>query len=130
MTASQREKLRSALLKLRAQAVFAGPSRIEPNRPDGTAASVVDEDAQALSEMLQAISSQRNKGQAELVAHIDRALRRLSQAPGEFGLCQECEEEIPLKRLQLIPYASLCAGCQAKADPRRGTPRKKLTDYR
>jgi DnaK suppressor protein len=129
MTPLQREKLRSSLLKLRARALSTAPSRIEPNRTDGTAVGVADEDAQALSEMLQAISSQRNKGQAELVAHIDRALRRLSQAPGEFGLCQECEEEIPLKRLQLIPYASLCAECQAKADPRRGATRKKLTDY-
>ncbi|HXN55631.1 MAG TPA: TraR/DksA family transcriptional regulator [Myxococcales bacterium] len=129
MTPLQREKVRSSLLKLRAQALSTPPSRIEPNRTDGTAVGVADEDAQALSEMLQAISSQRNKDQAELVAHIDRALRRLSQAPGEFGLCQECEEEIPLKRLQLIPYASLCAECQAKADPRRGTTRKKLTDY-
>jgi DnaK suppressor protein len=130
MTPMQRERLRASLLKLRAQALSAGPSRIEPNRTDHTAAGVVDEDAQALSEMLQAISSQRNKGQAELIARIDRALRRLSQAPGEFGLCQECEEEIPLKRLHLVPYASLCAECQAKVDPRRGTTRKKLTDYR
>jgi DnaK suppressor protein len=129
MTPMQRERLRAFLLKLRAQALSAGPSRIEPNRRDPTTAGAVDEDAQALSEMLQAISSQRNKGQADLIARIDRALRRLSQAPGEFGLCQECEEEIPFKRLQLVPYASLCAECQTKADPRRGATRKKLTDY-
>ncbi len=130
MTPKQRDKLRLALLRLRSQALAAGPSPIEPNRTEQTAVGVTDEDAQALSEMLQAISSQRNKGQAELLARIDGALRRLAQAPAEFGLCQECEEEIPFKRLELLPYAALCASCQAKADPRRGGARKKLTDYR
>lgn len=130
MTPKERERLRAALHELRSKAASAEPSRIEPNRTDDTAVGVADEDAQALSEMLQSISSQRNQGRAELIGRIDRALRRLSEAPFEFGLCEECEEEIPLQRLRLLPYASLCAGCQAKADPPRGTTRRKLTDYR
>jgi DnaK suppressor protein len=129
VTSKQRAALKTALQKLRAEALKAAPQRIEPNRTDDASVGVADEDAQALSEMLQAISSQRNKGQAELVARIDRALRRIEEAPDDYGLCAECEEEIPLKRLQLLPYASLCAECQAKQDPRRGTTRKKLTDY-
>ncbi|GAC1338909.1 MAG: hypothetical protein NVSMB23_07220 [Myxococcales bacterium] len=130
MTAKERERLRASLQELRARAASAAPSRIEPNRTDDSATGVSDEDAQALSEMLQAISSQRNKGQAELIARIDRALRRLAEAPDAFGICEECEEAIPLGRLRLVPYASLCSECQAKADPRRGTTRRKLTDYR
>jgi DnaK suppressor protein len=79
--------------------------------------------------MLQAISSRRNQGQAEMLARIDRALRRLEETPHEFGFCRECDEEIPLRRLQLVPWAELCADCQAKQDPRRGQGRRKLTDY-
>ena len=129
MTSKQRATLRTALQQLRAQALKAGPARIEPNRTAEAQAGVVDEDAQALSEMLQTLSSQRNKGQAELISRIDRALRRLEQAPDEFGLCQECEEAIPFRRLELLPYAELCAGCQTNRDPKRGTGRRKITDY-
>ena len=121
--------IRLSLQRARAQALSSAPTRIEPNRKDETQVGVLDEDAQALSEMLQVLSSQRNKGQKELVARIDRALRRLESAPDDFGLCEDCEETIPGKRLQLMPYATLCATCQSKRDPVRGAARKKITDY-
>ncbi len=130
MTGRQREELRALLQRMRAAALKTGPQRIEPNRTDDTAVGVVDEDAQALSEMLQAISSSRNKGQAAVLQRIDRALLKLRDSPEEYGTCEECEESIPLKRLRLVPYATLCAECQAKADPRRGGGRKSVTDFR
>ena len=112
MTKRQREQLRALLQKMRSAAVKAGPQRIEPNRTDDSTTGVHDEDAQALSEMLQAISSSRNKGQAALLQRIDRALVKLRDAPDEYGLCEECEEEIALKRLRLVPHATHCAECQ------------------
>lgn len=127
MTPKQRLTLRLTLQKLRAEALAQAPARIEPNRADETQVGTTDEDAQALGEMLQVLSSQRNKGRAELVARIDRAFARVDEE--DFGLCADCEEEIPFKRLQLVPYATLCAQCQAKRDPKRGAARKKITDY-
>ena len=129
MTARQLKALRLALQKLRAQALAAGPAPIKPNTRDETQVGTVDEDAQALGEMLQVLSSQRNKGQKELLARIDQALRRIDDHPDDFGLCQECEEQIPVKRLELMPYATLCAACQTRRDPQRGAARKKITDY-
>jgi DnaK suppressor protein len=130
MTPKQRTKHREALAKLRAELLRSGPAKIEPNRTDPASTGVSDEDAQALSEMLQVLASQRNKGQADLVARIDRALRKLSDAPEDYGLCEDCEEEIAPKRLALLPYAAYCPACQAKRDPLRGGTRKKITDYR
>ena len=46
----------------------------------------------------------------ELMA-IERALAKL--ATGRFGVCEECGEEIPAKRLMVLPEARLCAICQA-----------------
>src|SRR5258708_5129565 len=100
--------------------------RGEPNRNDDGAVGVADEDEQALSEMLQAISSSRNKGQAAMLARIDRALLKLRDAPEDYGFCEECEEEIAPRRLQLMPHATLCAVCQSKADPQRGLGRKSI----
>jgi DnaK suppressor protein len=128
MTPEERTAYRTALQTLRDELVKAGPARIEPNRQDPAATGVADEDAQALSEMLQVLASQRNKGQADLVARIDRALRKLATAPEDFGLCEACEEEIAPRRLALMPYAALCAACQAKQEPRVSPTRRRLTD--
>lgn len=130
MTAKDRARHRAALTQLRTRLASTGPARIEPNRRDPTVTGVADEDAQALSEMLQVLASQRNRGQGELLARIDRALRKLEAEPDDFGLCEACEEPIPPRRLALVPYAELCAGCQAEREPRGPATRRKITDYR
>jgi DnaK suppressor protein len=130
MTPAQRLALRKALERLRAELRSVGPARIEPNRRDAAATGVADEDAQALSEMMQVLASKRNEGQAALLRQVERALAKLADAPDDFGLCEACEEEIPRKRLALVPYATLCVACQSQRDPKRGGSRKKLTDYR
>ena len=130
MTPKQRTSHRAALERLEAELLHRGPAQIEPNRQDATTTGVADEDAQALSEMLQVLASQRNRGQTDLLARIRRALAKLAEAPDEFGLCEECEEEIAPRRLTLMPYAALCPECQARSEPKRNAPRRKLTDYR
>lgn len=130
MTPQKLAAFRKTLERLRAEALGKASVRIEPNRKDAAETGVADEDAQALSEMLQAIGSQRNKGRAEQLARIDRALRKLKEAPDDFGLCDECGDEIAPKRLEVMPWATLCTECQGARDPKRGTTRKKLTDYR
>ncbi len=130
VTPAERTKWNRALLRLRAEITATGPAKIEPNRTDPTSTGVSDEDAQALSEMLQVLASQRNRGQAELIGRIDRALRKLAEAPEDFGLCEDCEEEIDPRRLAVMPYATRCPACQAKSEPRLGRGRKSITDYK
>jgi DnaK suppressor protein len=121
--------LKKLLLELREKTLAEGPSKIEPNRKDASSVGVADEDEQALSEMMQTLASQRNKKQGDILKQIDRALRKLESDPDMVGLCEDCEEEIAAARLKLMPYASLCAECQAKRDPKRGQARKSITDY-
>jgi DnaK suppressor protein len=42
---------------------------------------------------------------------IDEALLRINE--GEYGICEECEEEIPLGRLKAMPFARHCVKCKA-----------------
>jgi DnaK suppressor protein len=42
------------------------------------------------------------------------ALRRIQE--GNFGICQECEEEIHPKRLAAVPWATFCIRCQEAVD--------------
>jgi DnaK suppressor protein len=129
MNDRERAAWKKKLEAMRQEALGKGAIRIEPNRKDATDTGIADEDAQALSEMLQAIGSQRNRGQAERIARIDRALRKIEDDPDQFGVCDECGEAIAPKRLEVMPDAALCMECQGARDPRRGTTRKKLTDY-
>jgi DnaK suppressor protein len=45
---------------------------------------------------------------------IDRALDRL--ADGSYGLCEDCHQPIPPKRLEARPTATLCVSCQGKRE--------------
>jgi DnaK suppressor protein len=130
MTPKELRAHRKTLERLRAEVLRTGPAPIEPNRKDPATTGVADEDAQALSEMMQVLASKRNEGQAAMLRQIDRALAKLVDAPEDFGLCEECEEEIAPGRLALVPWATLCVACQAKRDPKLGGTRKKLTDFR
>ena len=48
------------------------------------------------------------------ITQIDRALNRL--ANGSYGLCDDCHEPIPPKRLEARPTATLCVSCQSKRE--------------
>src|SRR6185437_11793063 len=41
---------------------------------------------------------------------IQEALDRIEA--GDYGICLACEEPIPAKRLQALPWARYCVGCQ------------------
>lgn len=41
---------------------------------------------------------------------IDVALRKIEE--GTYGICEECDKQIPQKRLTAMPYARLCIKCQ------------------
>lgn len=48
----------------------------------------------------------------DLLQKVDHALDRI--AKGDYGICESCERSIPLERLDVLPYASLCVECSAK----------------
>jgi DnaK suppressor protein len=47
----------------------------------------------------------------EKVHAIDEALLRIEE--NEYGVCEECEEEIPLGRLKAMPFARHCVKCKS-----------------
>ncbi len=130
MTPLQQERLKKALLELKKELETSGFQRVEPNRT--SEAEVGDnEDEQPLNEMLQSVASGRNRNHALMLRQVLGALARLRDDPDDFGVCEDCNEDIPMPRLQAMPYAQLCVACQSKRDgPRGGPTRKKVTDYR
>src|SRR5271166_5088141 len=45
---------------------------------------------------------------------IERALARLKQ--GTYGLCEACQNRIPVGRLNALPYSTLCIECQREME--------------
>jgi DnaK suppressor protein len=131
MDAAARERFRRRLAELKAEILSEGDIEIEPARQDPTAITV-DDDAQPLVEMSQAIASSRNRNRAQVLARVVAALGRLTESDdGAFGLCIECEEPIAAKRLDLMPYVELCVECQqAKDGPKGPTARRHLRDFK
>ena len=61
--------------------------------------------------------------ETNLIGKIRDALEMLED--GTFGICEECGEEIPLKRLMARPVTTLCIECKKKQE----TEEKKRAAY-
>ena len=55
-----------------------------------------------------------SKADIDMLDLIDEALERLSTE--DFGVCQDCGEDISEKRLKAVPWARFCLGCQEKIE--------------
>ncbi len=50
----------------------------------------------------------------KLIRKIKKALERIED--GSFGICEECGEEIGIKRLEARPVATLCIECKSRQE--------------
>jgi YteA family regulatory protein len=48
------------------------------------------------------------------VEAIDVALARFEQ--GEYGICEHCGQQIPLERLEVLPYTTVCTECSREEE--------------
>lgn len=55
---------------------------------------------------------------------VRQALRRMEA--GAYGVCTGCEEDINLKRLAAVPWASMCIVCQESADHEENSDRSEF----
>jgi len=49
--------------------------------------------------------------------HLEEALIRVKEK--DYGLCQECGDEIDLERLKAVPHARLCIKCKLKEEDKK-----------
>lgn len=54
---------------------------------------------------------------SEQLAQVETALRAIEA--GTYGVCSECGQEIPVARLDAVPWATLCIRDQEISDERR-----------
>jgi DnaK suppressor protein len=58
----------------------------------------------------------------EKLHSIDEALLKIQD--GEYGICEECEEEIPLGRLKVMPFARYCVKCKADIEKQQAQTKR------
>ena len=69
-----------------------------------------DEIDQASSEYAQSMAFRLRDREKFLLKKVEKALQRVED--GSFGVCERCEEQISLKRLQARPVTTLCIRCK------------------
>lgn len=54
--------------------------------------------------------------EGERLHRIDEALRRMYRDGDEYGVCAECGVDVKRERLEALPHARLCIGCQQEQE--------------
>lgn len=60
------------------------------------------------------INSQLVEVESRELEQIEEAIARIKE--GTYGTCEVCEKQIPLKRLQALPYATECIDCKRQLE--------------
>jgi DnaK suppressor protein len=91
-----------------------------------------DNPDKSVDELLKHVNARIIGNRSEEIDDIDSALNKLEE--GTYGVCEECGEDIPIKRMDAVPAALYCVNCQDVIDrikkdeePRKergGTPEK------
>ena len=68
----------------------------------------------ALETSYSELSSKLAEAETREVKSIDNALRLMDE--GLYGKCEGCKSNIPMARLQAVPYATLCIDCKRLAE--------------
>lgn len=73
-----------------------------------------DEVDQATTDIEQSMRMRLRNREMLYIKKVDEALRRIEE--GSFGECEECGEDIELRRLEARPTATLCVGCKEEQE--------------
>jgi len=105
------DEMKKVLLKLKEEAYEEISKAVKTNADKPANESSGDIYDQASNERDRELLLLLGDREREKVRHIDEALARLDE--GEYGICEDCEEEIPLGRLKAMPFARLCVKCKS-----------------
>jgi DnaK suppressor protein len=68
----------------------------------------------AQEELLARVLRQLGGRAKQQLNDIETALAKM--ADGEYGICADCEEDIPVARLRVMPAAEYCVSCASKRE--------------
>lgn len=110
----QTEAFREMLVGMRREITQGIQARISQKREDLGPKEIGDQFDSASEGREQELGYLMNTRDRQKVLRIEEALRRLDD--GEYGICEECEEPIGVKRLHAMPFTKLCVRCQEQEE--------------
>jgi len=125
MTPEELSQHQRTLMALQRQLVGKRPVKVAPNRASDTPDVGSEEDEQPLNEMMQSIASNLNRNSDGVLKLVRKAIAKIEHNPDDYGLCEECDDEIEEGRLKAMPYAQFCVECQHKKDPPKVLPTRR-----
>jgi DnaK suppressor protein len=109
------EYFRRKLYKWRAELIAESQATIDNLRDE--VRDVGDEAERASRETENSLELRTRDRYRKVLNKIDKALKRIED--GQYGLCEETEEEIGLDRLEARPIATLCLDAQERWEHRQ-----------
>jgi DnaK suppressor protein len=107
----QKDEMKAILLKMKEDTL----QEISKSLKSGTDMPVGEPSGdiydQASSERDRELDLLLGDREREKLRNIDEALLKMNE--GEYGICEECEEEIPVGRLKIVPFARYCVKCKS-----------------
>lgn len=102
------------LLMQERQAIIAKANKTLSEEATLDVSELPDEIDQASAEYNQSFIFRLRDREKYYLSKIDKALQKI--ASGEFGTCEECGEEITVKRLEARPVTTLCIRCKEEQE--------------
>jgi len=112
MTYEQEQRLREALLEAEASSL----RMLATQRQNAIIEQSADEVEDALSAAARETAVENSVRCSIRLRQVRDALRRMDQ--GQFGVSSRCGEEIHIRRLTVLPWATSCVACQEGMDRR------------
>ena len=83
---------------------------IEKELAENTDHDVLDEGDQSILESEKEMHFSLLLNDGKQLRKVDEAIERIKR--GGYGYCKLCSRKIPLRRLQVVPFAEFCKDCQ------------------
>lgn len=112
---TQIEKFKEILEKLRAQLLHTLEGATQQvKRPDESTGYSQHQADQGTDDFDRTISLELTSNEFEILRQIDRALEKINEET--YGVCDISGEEIPLARLEAVPYATMTVKAQEQVE--------------
>ena len=99
------QNMKDDTLKEISRSLKSGTDTVASSEPSG---DIYDQASSERDRELELLLGDRDR---EKLHNIDEALLRIAEE--EYGICEECDEEIPIGRLKAMPFTRHCVKCKS-----------------
>ena len=108
-------RFKERLLEMRTQITkLLDGAKKEVTSPDESKGYSQHSADEGTDDFVKSVNLELTSKEYEVLRQIDRALEKIEE--GTYGVCDISGEEIPLKRLEAIPYAAMTVAAQEKME--------------